>query len=126
MSAVLVQQQALGMAGLLAYLRANGASQASIQLAETLMLVAGGHDSVDAITEAMGCSEWTTRRNLNILRGRGNNLNGKYKPSALLLVDSFRHPHQKGATGYRMSATGAALLQQALGGADNHHHGETH
>lgn len=110
-----LQHQALGLVGLMAYLRVNSGSRGSLQMVEVLAAVAGGADTVEAIKSVTGASDRTIWRHLSTLRGRGSVKSGSYSPSALTLVETYRHPHIKNAIGFKLSPTGAAVLHRALG-----------
>ena len=113
------QHQAMGLAGLMRYLRENSGARGSLQLVEILFVVAGGCDSPVAIATATGASARTIRRALDTLRGRGSTRDGNYRPSALMLLECYRHPHIKNGLGYRLSPMGAALLAQMFSISDD-------
>lgn len=109
-----LQHQAAGLAGLMRFLRVNTGRRGSLQMVEVLAAVGAGADTVQRAAEASGCSVKTVRRHLDTLRGRGAVRLGKQKPSQVVLIETFWHPHIKGAIGLRLSATGAEVLTEAL------------
>lgn len=109
-----VRHQAAGLAGLMRFLRVNTGRRGSLQMVEVLAAVGAGADTVQRAAEASGCSVKTVRRHLDTLRGRGAVRLGNQKPSQVVLIDTFWHPHIKGAIGLRLSATGAELLAAAF------------
>ena len=111
------QEQLLGMAGLVTYLQRNAKSECSLQLLGVLLAVAGGVDNRADLVEQLGYCDHSVRNCLSILLGRGGIRNypaGK-KPSALRMIETYKHPHKKGSKGYRLSPEGLALMNQLFG-----------
>lgn len=103
------------MAALLAAIRrANRAARATDghpALAEVLLWIAAGADTVRDVARVSGLSESETRRLVGTLEGRGQRRpDGSVKHSALSLVRRRQHPHNAKALQLLLTTQGKELI----------------
>ena len=98
--------------------RANRAARSTDghpALAEVLLLIASGVDTIRDLSRVAGINEAETRRIVHTLEGRGRMVRGQVLHSAMALVRRRKHPHRTKQTHQLLlTAAGETLVSSTF------------